>query len=173
METLLALTVTMIALTAAMRLLTVASSASARAVVRGELTECARTAADVITVNIQRASEIKLTTDGNNTLERLDLTEPEGKFTILYDKDASVFPSGLHRLYFSGSDVNPTNELASNLADIKITADSPNTLSIEIVTDNTVTTSADSANKRPGLTIDPVLIRASADIAGKAVSINQ
>jgi len=171
LETLLAVTVTILVLSAALRLLSFTSAAAARAVVRGELTESARTSADVMRTNIQRASELKLTADANNTLKRLELTEPgqASSYIFTYDPAAPPAASGYHRLIFSGD--GGYNELASNIACIRILSDNPDTLIIEILTDNTVTTSADSANKRADITVDPVLIRIPVNVAGKTVTI--
>ena len=167
METLIAVTVTMIVLTAAMRLLTFTSESVSRAVVRGELTECARTAADVMSVNIQRVSEFKLILNGNNTLKRLELIEPGMVFA--YEPDAKDGSTMYHRLLFTGLNENVSNELASNLADIRILLDKPDILYIEILTDNTITTNADSANKRANTTVEPVFIRVPVNIAGKKI----
>ena len=173
LETLLALAVTMFVLSAAMRLLSFTSASAARAVVRGELTDCARTAADVLTVNMERADEINITTVGNNTLKQMDLlekqedlTKPGALYSFAYDIAAAPKDASYHRLKFGGV------ELASNLADIRVWPDGSDTLIIEIQTDTTLTVNADTANKRAKVSVDPVIIQVPVNITGKAVTIH-
>jgi len=184
LETLLAVTVTMIVMAAAMRLLSYSAAMTARAVVRGELTENARTAADVMSANIRRASEIKIIADGNNNiLKRIEMPNPDSKdrnFVFAYYPNALTGDGEYHKLYFTGADinssaVNKSNELASNLAYIRVIHDNANTLVIEILTDNTVTANASSidyetANKRENVTVEPVFIRVPIDITGKKIN---
>ena len=167
LETLLALTVTMFVLAAAMRLLSFASASAARAVVRGELTDSARAAADVMTVNIERATDIKIVTVGNNTLKSMSLTQANKIFVFTYDITASPSDPGYHRLIFSGE--GGTNELASNIAEIRVFKDGPDALVIQIKTDDKVTVNADSASKRAKVSVDPINIQIPINITGKAV----
>ena len=166
-ETLLAVSVTMILLTVALRLLVFTSGVASGAIVRGELMECARTAANIINVNIQRASEIKIEVNGNNTLKRMELTQPGRpvKYVFSYNPDASDTSVGYHRLIFSGE--NGSNELASNLADIRILSDSGNIIIIEILTDNTITVNNEVASKYINVTAEPIFLRFPVNISGK------
>jgi len=173
LETLLAVTVTMLVLTASLRLLAYASAGAARAVVRGELTECARIAADVMSTNIQRADECKITVDGNNSLNRMELTEPNRAepYVFKYSPDAQASANSYHRLEFSGD--GGSNELASNLADIRVLFDGSHTLTIEIVTDGAVTTNSEWAGIRGNIGVDPVALRIAVNVAGKKVTMNK
>jgi len=165
LETLLAVTVIMFVLTAALRLLSYTSASAVRTIIRCELTESARIAANVMSVNIQRSSQIKITLNGDTTLKQMDLRDT--KYTFKFDSGASAAVTGYHRLIFSGPD--GSNELASNIARIYIIRDSPDILIIEIETDNTITNSGDLAKKRARVTVEPVIIRVPVNIAGKDV----
>lgn len=166
-ETLLAVTVTMIVLTAALRLMAFTSETAVKSIVRGELMESARTAANVMNSNIQRANEIKIEVNGNNTLRRMELDRPgrTDKFIFLYNPDAPDKTAGYHRLTFSGEGGN--NELASNLADVRILSDSSNTIIIEILTDNTITVNNEAAKKYINVTAEPIFLRFPVNISGK------
>ena len=173
-ETLLAVTVTMIVLSAALRLMTFASETAVKAIVRGELMESARTAANVMNSNIQRANEIKIEVNGNNTLRRMELDRPgrTDKFIFLYNPDAPDKTAGYHRLIFTGEGESNdgktgNNELASNLADVRILSDSSNTIIIEILTDNTITVNNETAKKYINVTAEPVFLRFPVNISGK------
>ena len=178
-DTLLAITVTMIVLATALRLLTFASGAASRAVVRNELMECARTAATVMSRNIQRSSEFKLTLVGNNTLRRLELIQPEvkpgkpGTYIFEYNPTVSKLDANYHRLIFTGDrgieGNSGSNELASNLADVRILINGQDTMFIEIKTDNTITVNSDKkvAGKNEIITVEPVFIRIPVSIIGK------
>ena len=166
LETLLAVTVTMILLTAAMRILIYASKAASRAIVRSELMENARIASVMLSANIQRANEIHINADENNTLISMKLTQPGRPAAYVFSYNPAE-PSGYHRLIFSGE--GGKNELASNLADIRIIDNGADSIIIEILTDNTVTVYSDSdlANKLSGITVEPVFIRFPVNICGK------
>ncbi|MDR2649282.1 MAG: hypothetical protein LBB94_06135 [Clostridiales bacterium] len=166
LESLLAVTVAAFVLTAALRLLSCVSISTSRAAVRAELTECARLAADVMSANIQRASAIKIELYENkkNTLKRLELIEPEqGVFS--YNPYAPVSVSNYHRLIFSGD--KGSNELASNLADIRIISSGEDTLFIEILTDGAITVNSGAAIKNSTISVGSIFIRVPVNISGK------
>ena len=170
LEALMAAVVTTIVLTAALRLLTYASGAAAHAIVRGELTECARTAANVMNANIQRASEINVKVNGNNTLERMVITVPNDlPLVFSYNPGAGFGSDSYHRLLFTGVNENPSNKLASNIADIRILPEKENTVQIVILTDDAIT-AGDYAYKYPGITVKPVCISFTVNINGKIYS---
>ncbi|MDR1560566.1 MAG: prepilin-type N-terminal cleavage/methylation domain-containing protein [Clostridiales bacterium] len=171
LESLVAVTVIMLVMTAALRLFSLASAATSRAAVRSELTEYARIAADVMSANIQQATEIKIELNANNTLKKLTLTLPSvtSKSVFVYYPDLEIGTVNYHRLIFTGNNVNNANVLASNLADIKIISESGNTLFIEILTDNKITNSGKSAIKNLNITVEPVFIRVPVNISGKTL----
>ena len=169
LEALIALTVAMITLMGALQILSFASNVSSQAIVRGELTASARTAATVMNTKIQRAEAINIVVDGNNTLSRLELrpgTRAGQPDVFVYDPHLPSSAPGYNRLVWND------NEVASNLADIRIFQDGSNTIVIEILTDSTITVNIanrDVMQRNPNITVKPVIIRFPVNISGKTI----
>jgi type II secretory pathway component PulJ len=98
--------------------------------------ENARVAMDALLMNIQLADEITLETDDDGTLRVLTLVEldpykAKKAYVFKYNGDASLNAAIYHKLVFGD---NSSNELASHIAELKITKSS-SYLNIKIITD--------------------------------------
>ena len=171
LEALIALSIAMITLMGALQILSFASNVSSQAIVRGELTASARTAATVMNTKIQRASAINIVVDGNNTLRRLEIRQPNARpgeppDVFIYNPNLPTSSLDYNRLIYN------RNEVASNLADIRIIQDGSDTIMIEILTDNTITVNTanlDVTQRNPNITVKPVFIRFPVNISGKII----
>jgi type II secretory pathway component PulJ len=168
LEVLIALTIAMITLMGALQILSFASNVSTRAIVRGELTASARTAATVMKTKIHQASAINIVVDGNNTLRTLSVLQvgERDMDTFTFNSNAPISDRSHNRLMYQ------RNEVASNLADIRIIQDGSDTIIIEILTDNTITANHDVhvTQRNSNITVEPVFIRFPVNVSGKIIN---
>ncbi|MDR1913405.1 MAG: hypothetical protein LBQ68_02840 [Clostridiales bacterium] len=173
LEILISMSVMMILFASVFKVLDYSSSTAAKAVVREELLESARTAMDIMLANIQLAERVEVTT-GGSILQSMKLCEknnPTKVYGFSYDISASSNSANYHRLQFS--EPPSKNELASNLAEVNLLQEGE-TIRIIITTDDHITANINSGREEAVMNyatvvVQPIVLQASVSVIGKEV----
>jgi hypothetical protein len=143
------------------------SSAAAKTAVRDELFASAHIAMDTLVANIQLADTITLILYPSGTLQKMT-TNAHNDMEFIYSIDLLSNNASYHRLQMDN------NELASNLADIRISLEG-SIITIYILTDDHITVNRVDDGipyiKYNTMKTQPVELMASVNVSGKSVTI--